>query len=465
MRRHAVLVFALILVVTGAASAWQAAPAVQDPPAAPAAQAVPAAIDPCTSLDLKGVRVRKVWPVPPFEEKTGSEAATSAAADRTPHLAKGESPKNLPVVKLRDTIAVSVQGLDKLLTREKCLEKDGEPRSIVLYLNLRPLTDVVAGPPTDPEKDILMFPLNRTEASRDVWTYLLGRPTFSDDKVVVSVGLDNQFAIPSSASVYLRVIPRVWFAFWLLIFGGLAVGFVILARRSDLLRDPVEAPYGARSPYSLSRAQAAWWFFLILASYLLIGMVTGDFLTSPTGTVLVLLGISAGTAAGSAFIDSSKSSRVSDARDVARAKILWGDIEKLSADVTALESVVNESGDPAKAQELADKAALLEEKRSVYRKLTNQSEGILLDLLSDSSGVNFHRFQAAAWTAVLGIIFACHVYRDLAMPQFDETLLGLMGISSGTYLGLKIPEKPSPDPVPPTPVDSPDSPPPAAGTQ
>jgi hypothetical protein len=27
------------------------------------------------------------------------------------------------------------------------------------------------------------------------------------------------------------------------------------------------------------------------------------------------------------------------------------------------------------------------------------------------------------------------------MPVFDTTLLGLMGLSAGTYVGLKIPEK------------------------
>ena len=31
------------------------------------------------------------------------------------------------------------------------------------------------------------------------------------------------------------------------------------------------------------------------------------------------------------------------------------------------------------------------------------------------------------------------------MPQFSATLLGLMGISSGTYLGIKVPEKASTD--------------------
>ena len=46
-----------------------------------------------------------------------------------------------------------------------------------------------------------------------------------------------------------------------------------------------------------------------------------------------------------------------------------------------------------------------------------------------------------AWTLILGVIFIGSVYKDLAMPEFNVTLLGLMGISSGTYLGFKFPEK------------------------
>ncbi|HEY9230564.1 MAG TPA: hypothetical protein VIS78_00400, partial [Blastocatellia bacterium] len=62
------------------------------------------------------------------------------------------------------------------------------------------------------------------------------------------------------------------------------------------------------------------------------------------------------------------------------------------------------------------------------------------DIIMDKQGVSFHRFQNAVWTLVLGIIFIVQVYKVLAMPQFSETLLGLMGISAGTFLGLKINE-------------------------
>ena len=72
---------------------------------------------------------------------------------------------------------------------------------------------------------------------------------------------------------------------------------------------------------------------------------------------------------------------------------------------------------------------------------TLPSEGFFKDILSDDSGISFHRFQVAGWTVVLGIIFIASVYRVLAMPDFPTELLALMGISSGTYIGFKFPEK------------------------
>ena len=52
-----------------------------------------------------------------------------------------------------------------------------------------------------------------------------------------------------------------------------------------------------------------------------------------------------------------------------------------------------------------------------------------------------HRLQMLVWTVILGIVFVLKVLSNLAMPEFDATLLALMGISSGTYLGFKFPEQ------------------------
>ncbi len=128
-----------------------------------------------------------------------------------------------------------------------------------------------------------------------------------------------------------------------------------------------------------------------MATYVFIWMVTGE-LDTITESILALIGIGAGTALGSALIDSNA------AED--------------SAEKTA--TVPNEG---------------------------ETSRGFLRDVLDDGGGISFHRFQMFIWTLVLGVIFAASVYRHLAMPQFSATLLGLLGVSSGTYLGFKFPEK------------------------
>jgi hypothetical protein len=66
------------------------------------------------------------------------------------------------------------------------------------------------------------------------------------------------------------------------------------------------------------------------------------------------------------------------------------------------------------------------------------SQGFLSDLLSDGTGPSFHRYQMVLFTVILVVIFVVKVATNLMMPEFDTTLLGLMGISNGTYLGFKL---------------------------
>ena len=62
------------------------------------------------------------------------------------------------------------------------------------------------------------------------------------------------------------------------------------------------------------------------------------------------------------------------------------------------------------------------------------------DLMSDDRGVvALDRLQVVVWTLVLGGIFLTSVLWDLTMPEFSATMLALMGISSGTYIGFKLP--------------------------
>ena len=287
-------------------------------------------------------------------------------------------------VRLGDEITLEIQNLKTLLDRARC---QVPAKKIVLFIDQRPLKDATPFPPTDPNKPSLIFPLKRTEHSRDVWTYVLGDAKWSPRDVNVSVGLEDEYAVESPAKLKLKVIPEGWFFFWAIIFVAIVVIFGVLAHKSDLLRDSGPQPVGGRKPYSLARTQAAWWFFLILASYLFIGIITGDFTTTITTTVLGLLGISAGTVVGSAFVDAGKTAAAASPPGPTPVNEYWW-----------------------------------------------------VDILSDANGVTFHRFQNAVWSLVLGIIFVVAVYQSLAMPTFSGTLLSLMGISAGTYLGLKIPE-------------------------
>jgi len=345
---------------------------------------------------------------------------------------------------LRDTIALKVLHLESLLQWQNCTARLGVKKRIVLYLNDRALPDVVAEPPLDPVAGVVMFPLKRTDGTREVWTHLLGKPTWTPRTVRVSLGLEDQFGIQSTAELQLKVLPVPGFVSWLAIFIALLGGFLALAWQSNVLRDG-NAPLiaGATKPWSLARVQAAWWFFLVLASYLLIGFVTGDYTTSITGSSLVLLGISVGTAISSVAVDMSKDTPANAAQERAARERLTAELNTLHAQIAQFDVA---SADPATAAEHQIRTEVRNTRQSQLRRLNHQSESFVTDILSDANGINLHRFQMAAWTLVLGVVFVMQVFRELSMPMFDETLLGLMGLSSATYIALKTTEPIAPKP-------------------
>ena len=234
------------------------------------------------------------------------------------------------------------------------------------------------------------------------------------------------------------------------------IGFLVAAKRTTIIRDsgppkPVGGP--RKRPYSLARAQVAWWFFIILGSFLFIGLVTWD-IDTITSSSLVLLGIGTGTALGAAMVDANKRESSDSAIETLRPKEaqLMASIAELKTTIMSAEQITA-GADPSlianlasKRTELATLEAQLQEVRSQLDDAASglqkpESEGPLVDLLSDVNGVTFHRFQIVVWTVVLGLIFIYSVWTSLTMPQFSDTLLALMGISAGTYVGFKIPER------------------------
>lgn len=230
-------------------------------------------------------------------------------------------------------------------------------------------------------------------------------------------------------------------SYLVLLFVLLLGALLVLAAKSNLLRYTVgklPAPPN-RPPFSLGLAQMALWFYLVLAAYVYI-CVTMRQVRIPIGSALGLLGISATTGLAAVFVDIQKKDPAADERNklLVESASLNTRIGQITAPNTALSS--------ADGKEFAEKTSRLAEIGARLAQLPTplppSSKGIITDLLDDGDGISFHRFQIAIWTIVLGAVFVWGVYRNLTMPEFDASLLTLMGISSGTYVGFKFPEKP-----------------------
>gem|GEM_PF-2166473 len=131
---------------------------------------------------------------------------------------------------------------------------------------------------------------------------------------------------------------------------------------------------------NLPRMQIACFALAIGIAYGYIWSTTGEVATI-NGSALSLIGIGLGTVAGNAILSSGK--RVSVA--------------------TAVKALANEGVEaPVETP-------------------------VRFDL---------HSLQAAVWTAVIAFIFIGAAYRELEMPDLSEQVLGILGISAGTYLAL-----------------------------
>jgi hypothetical protein len=217
--------------------------------------------------------------------------------------------------------------------------------------------------------------------------------------------------------------------------------FLFLAVKSDLIRDTgVASKPDGWKPFSLARTQMAFWFFLVFSTYFFIFVITGDKDTIPAG-ILGLISVSAATAVGSALVDAS-ARREKDAGPLELhpsepIRDRRAEIQRLEREREACAAKLETLGatDREVKQKECDRilAALRYLKRPRWL-------NFVYDLLAENETVSFHRFQICVWTLTLGIIFIKEVWDKLAMPEFSATLVGLMGISSGTYVALK--EKP-----------------------
>ncbi|MEH1874642.1 hypothetical protein [Nostoc sp.] len=334
-------------------------------------------------------------------------------------------------VTMGDRIRVKVEGLSAATRNVTANATNSfDPRQLVLYLDGYELNDVHGEPVivkalgkdqrTVLEDDWLAFRLERTDSSQAAWNQLLG--SRYSINVIAGVGCPKKMAIPVSDGFpppQLTIVLFSW-RFWLCLLLLVAVVLMFIRYCRNTLRSSgIEGLYSQReviagqellltekaelkneyrqsrmarfflgrkklnrNPFSLSISQLAFWTFLIFGAYLIIYGITGDYTNVLTKQSLILLGINSVTTVGTSLIDGQGNEK-------------------------------NKKG----SQRL--------------------SEGFFYDILSDINGVNFHRFQTFIWTVALGLFFVWEVLKNLSMPEFDDTLLTLQGISAATYLGLR----------------------------
>ena len=174
--------------------------------------------------------------------------------------------------------------------------------------------------------------------------------------------------------------------------------------------------YNYKPPFSLGRTQMAWWFFIIVGSFLFIFVSNCNLTEIINEQALILIGISASTGISSVFIDDGKK------------HLSVEEIERISSLKRKLDNSQLEARQRIKIE-------------NEIKSIIPCSSGWLKDITTTRDGVNFYRFQIFVWTLILGIIFLFIVWEHLHFPEFDSHLLTLQGISAGTYLGFKFPEK------------------------
>lgn len=381
------------------------------------------------------------------------------------------------------SIIVTVENLKNLKNYADCLSLDDKPvpgcskQKIGLFLNGREIKDTypesinmeTKSAYTDnehpennrPSEGTADFHLRRSPDSDEAWADLLGNPRVTDlfDKrdVTVSVGLKDSYALGSSFNNFTlaRVANMGWF--WgAIVFLIILIGSVFyLALYTNLLRDVGVSPDESekikgwlfkeklkRKSYSLARFQMAFWFIFVVGSFIFIWLITGAQDTITT-TTLALIGIGAGTALGAAVIDIGKDKDSESGVDRLRKEE-----KELADEITALKSKAEkppEGVDLAQIQkDIEKKSAQLKHVQNLIAKFSSEArvtQGFFKDILTDADGgISFHRFQMFVWTIVLGFLFLYSVWSRLSMPEFGGTLIALLGISAGTYLGFKIPE-------------------------
>ncbi|MCD6067907.1 MAG: hypothetical protein K0S33_2733 [Bacteroidetes bacterium] len=296
----------------------------------------------------------------------------------------------------------------------------------VCFTNIKPLF-------VNKTNSSIVFRLNTDTTRTSPWKMFYAWPNYWTKSRIAIFSLGtfyDEFRSPDCEISSLKLHTSSWWMMWLIAYPLIVIILILLWRYGKGMgkdsglyaqngvkivfdNTKTNAASGTINikdiPYSLARFQFLFWLLIIFFSIIHIWAVTDD-LAAPTGTVLILLGISGSTFYLGKLIDSKPENE----EDTDPNKTP----EQLAAE--------SKQKSTALVQEFIDKKS--------------KSKGWPYDLLNDGKTISLHRLQLLLFTIFLGIYFIWQVLYCLKLPQFSETMMTLMGISSGLYAGLKTKE-------------------------
>jgi hypothetical protein len=261
----------------------------------------------------------------------------------------------------------------------------------------------------------LVFRLERDTAQNSPWQLYYSNPNYwkTHRNSVIKLGtLTKEYqpiAKPHTINLYTSHLWMRWIfypAFILLLLVVIRYGQALLkdtalftSRGATITFKTDEATDAAKGiinikqvPYSLARLQFLLWLLVIFFGMLHIWIIT-DVLISPTGSTLLLLGISGGTFYLGNLLDTPSG----------------GGTKMTPEELTTFIS-------------------------------TSQSKNLIFDVLNNGQSISLHRLQLLLFTLFLCCYFVTVVIGGLIIPQISDTMLALMGISSTMYAGVKTTE-------------------------
>ena len=209
-----------------------------------------------------------------------------------------------------------------------------------------------------------------------------------------------------------------------------------------------------RGRYSLSRLQILLWTALVLGGYVGLAAPRVSLAIAIPTEVLGLLGIALGSTVVSTAIKSNQ---------MATGQTATADERTYRIAASAQNEMLSLLGvDRPEALTVDEKAALLEhlsdeECQELNKQIAARRQPSWMDLFSQEQRGSEHlidigKMQMFAWTVTALVIYGAMLVQTLTQPQAQlaevselpnvtSTILGLMGISQATYLGMKLPDQ------------------------